>query len=119
MAADAGFAGFLLVGLGGALGALARFGIGRWVAHRHGRHRFPVGTFLVNLTGAAALGVLHGLGAAGDAALLLADGFLGAYTTYSTFLSEGVGTRWRPLYLIGTLALGAAGYVAARLLATP
>lgn len=108
-----------LVGLGGSLGALARFFFGRFVAHRHGRHRgLPLATFLINLTGAAALGVVNGLGVSGDARLLLADGFLGAYTTYSTFLSEGVGKRWRPLYLVGTLGLGIAGYAAGRIFAT-
>jgi CrcB protein len=107
----------LLVGLGGSLGALARFFVGRLVAHRPSHHRgLPLATFLINLTGAAALGVVNGLGASGDARLLLADGFLGAYTTYSTFLSEGIGKRWRPIYLVGTLTLGVCGYAAARIL---
>ena len=107
----------LLVGLGGSLGALSRFWVGRWTAHRGGHHRgLPLATFLINLSGAAALGVLNGFGLEGDFRRLLADGFLGAYTTYSTFLCEGVGKRWRPLYLVGTLALGVAGYVAGKLL---
>ncbi len=105
----------LLVGLGGSLGALARFFLGRLLAHVGGHHRgLPVATFAINLTGAAALGALHGLGTAGDARLLLADGFLGAYTTWSTFLNEGIGRKWRAAYLVGTLALGVGAYLAAR-----
>ena len=108
----------LLVASGGALGALARFATGRLLGHRGGRHRgLPLATFLVNLAGAAALGALNGAGLAGDPRRLLVDGFLGAFTTWSTFLNEGVGTRWRPLYLTGTLALGVAGYAAGRLVA--
>lgn len=106
----------LLIGLGGSLGALARFFLGRLLAHVRGHHRgLPVATFAINLTGAAALGALHGLGVAGDARLLLADGFLGAYTTWSTFLNEGIGRRWRAIYLVGTLALGVGAYLVARL----
>jgi fluoride exporter len=106
----------LLVGFGGALGALARFFLGRLLAHVGGHHRgLPLATFAINLTGAAALGALHGLGVAGDARLLLADGFLGAYTTWSTLLNEGIGRKWRAIYLVGTLALGVGAYLGVRL----
>ena len=71
----------------GAVGAYARFAVGAWVtARRPGA--FPAGTFVVNLTGAFALGLLTGLSVTGDALLVLGTGMLGAYTTFSTWMVE-------------------------------
>ena len=71
----------------GALGAYARFAVGGWItARRSGA--FPAGTFVVNLTGAFALGLLTGLSVTGDALLVLGTGLLGAYTTFSTWMVE-------------------------------
>lgn len=82
----------LLVGLGCILGANARYAVSNWTAKRFGT-AFPWGTLCVNLTGslvlAAILTVPAGAVLAGaDLRLLLATGFLGSYTTFSTFSFE-------------------------------
>lgn len=85
---------FLYVGLGGAVGCMARYGvnvvIGGWW-----RHHFPLGTFLVNMTGCFLIGILFGLGLRqpwmqGTGWLLLGTGFCGGYTTFSAFALENV-----------------------------
>jgi fluoride exporter len=75
------------VGAMGAAGAYARFSVTAAVtARRPGA--FPRGTFVVNLTGGFALGVLTGAGVTGDALFVLGTGFLGGYTTFSTWMVE-------------------------------
>ena len=99
------------VGALGALGAYARFAVGEAVAARH-PGVFPLGTFVVNLTGGFALGLLTGLAVDGDALLVVGTGLLGAYTTFSTWMVEAHrlaedgrwGTMW--LYLLGSMAAG-------------
>ncbi len=71
----------------GALGAAARFLVHGTVAARVGE-RFPSGTLVVNLTGAFALGLLVGAAVSGDTSRLLGLGFLGGYTTFSTWMLE-------------------------------
>jgi fluoride exporter len=82
------------VGLGGFLGANARYFLGGWVAGRLGTV-FPYGTFVINITGSFILGLF--LAFVQDRAwvhpgarLLFAIGFLGAYTTFSTFTYETI-----------------------------
>lgn len=77
------------LGLGalGALGALGRFAVDMAVSARWPSD-FPFGTLAVNSSGGLALGVLVGLGVAGDAILLLGTGLLGGYTTFSTWMFE-------------------------------
>jgi CrcB protein len=72
----------------GAAGAYARFAVAGWVTALRGGGDFPIGTLVVNLTGAFALGLLTGLSAGADAALVLGTGLLGAYTTFSTWMVE-------------------------------
>jgi fluoride exporter len=71
----------------GALGALGRFTVDAAVSARYPSD-FPFGTLAVNLSGGFALGVLVGLGIAGDAILVLGTGLLGGYTTFSTWMFE-------------------------------
>ena len=82
-----------LVGLGGAVGALARHLVGLWLVARLGP-AFPYGTLTVNVTGSFAAGVLLGIGdgrgLSTPARLLLVTGFLGGYTTFSAFAAETV-----------------------------
>jgi CrcB protein len=84
---------YLLVGVGGFLGANARFLVARWLGVVI-ETRFPVGTFAINLSGSFALGVIGTLVAEkvfpnSDAVrLALGVGFLGAFTTFSTFEFE-------------------------------
>ena len=79
---------YLAVALGGALGALSRFGIGQWLADSGYAHLHPA-TFLVNVIGALLLGFLL-FGAerftlSEPARLGISVGFLGALTTFSAF----------------------------------
>ncbi len=71
----------------GGCGALARFGLTLLVADRLHPH-LPVGTLLVNLSGAFLLGLLAGGALGGDARLVLGAGALGGYTTFSTWMVE-------------------------------
>ena len=75
------------VGLLGGTGAIARFLLDGAIASRVAS-AFPFGTLAVNLSGALALGVLHGAGVGGDALRLFGTGLLGAYTTFSTWMLE-------------------------------
>lgn len=79
----------LLLGIGaiGGVGALARFLVDAFVSGRAGR-AFPFGTLAVNLSGALALGILAGATLSVDAYRLVATGFVGAYTTFSTWTLE-------------------------------
>lgn len=82
---------FLLVAVGGALGAVIRYMLGTWITERFGPD-FPWGTFAVNVSGAFLIGVVLGLVSEGllsaEARLFLAVGVLGGYTTFSTFTYE-------------------------------
>ena len=110
------------VGACGALGAWARFEVSERVKAR-ARGAFPWGTFVVNLTGAFTLGVLTGASVRGDARLLAATGFLGAYTTFSTWmveaerLGENGALATMLAYLVGSLLAGLAAAGAGWLLA--
>jgi CrcB protein len=81
----------LALSVASALGAGCRYVVDVVVQSRHER-AFPWGTWTVNVTGALALGVLTGLaarGLVGSAVVTVAGvGFLGAYTTFSTFMVE-------------------------------
>lgn len=78
----------VLVGLGGALGAVARYGVGEALADADAP--FPVSTLAVNTLGTFALGLLT-FGAAGtETLLLLGTGTCGAFTTFSSFSVETV-----------------------------
>ena len=105
----------ILVGLGGGLGALARYQLGGVVLHHSAGWRFPLSTFLVNALGCLVAGVLAGLVErqecfSPDARLFLFTGLLGGFTTFSAF---GVDTVF--LLKRGEVAV-AFGYVAASVL---
>jgi len=99
------------IALAGAAGAVARFVVDGIVLTRTGG-RLPWGTAAINLTGAFALGIIAGA-APGHALVLIAGtGFLGAYTTFSTWMLEVVllgesgRTRAAALNLGGQLVIG-------------
>ena len=79
---------YLAVAIGGALGALSRFGMGQWLADSGYAHLHPA-TFLVNVIGALLIGILFvGTGRftlSEPARLGMSVGFLGAFTTFSAF----------------------------------
>lgn len=108
---------FLGVAIAGALGAPARYLVERAISARTGRG-FPWGTFVVNATGSLALGFItglalyHGLGTAPKA--VVGTGFVGAYTTFSTYAYESVDAAERSTarhagaYAIGSIVIGVA-----------
>jgi CrcB protein len=82
----------LAIGAGGFLGALARYGVALALAPAWARS-FPLATFVINVTGAFVLGFFSTLATerfqvAPEWRLFVATGFLGAYTTFSTFEYE-------------------------------
>jgi CrcB protein len=84
---------YLLVGVGGFIGANARFVVARLVGVMF-ETRFPLGTFVINVSGSFLLGILGTIVAlkvmpnSESMRLALGVGFLGAYTTFSTFEFE-------------------------------
>lgn len=108
------------VGLGGFLGANARYWLGVWIQSRWGS-AFPWATFVINVSGSFLLGLCLGLvterAAVPQAPVLrlaVAVGFLGAYTTFSTFTYESLALMnagsWLRAFanLFGSLAVGMA-----------
>lgn len=71
----------------GGFGAVARFLFDRAVNSRVSRP-FPFGTLVVNLSGALLLGFLAGLALSPHLALMVGTGFVGSYTTFSTWMLE-------------------------------
>jgi CrcB protein len=83
---------YLMVGIGGALGSVLRFWVGGYVGDRLGV-RFPYGTFLINCTGSFLVGFVVTLLAerthwSPNWRYLIPIGFIGGYTTFSTFELE-------------------------------
>jgi len=85
---------YLSVAIGGALGAMARYGLGSWISSKW-IHAFPLHTLIINISGAFLLGFLNTLfldkiTLTPEMRLALSVGFLGAYTTFSTFGYENM-----------------------------
>ena len=88
----------VMVGMGGAIGSVLRFLITNAAPHwamRWFGFPFPVGTMIVNLSGSLAIGILMGLFAGrlpvnDSVRLLLVTGFLGGYTTFSSYAYETI-----------------------------
>jgi len=83
---------FLLIALGGSLGALARYGVSFWIQER-ASGALPYGTFIVNMTGCLVMGlVMTRLNEGGEVSVnwrfFVPVGFIGAYTTFSSFEFE-------------------------------
>jgi len=101
----------LLVGFGGFLGSVTRYGVSGWATQLTHASRFPAGTAVVNVTGCLLIGLLAGIAEHAHVMspatrLFLLTGVLGGYTTYSAFAYE--------TYFLGrlNLTLAAAGNVA-------
>ena len=98
---------YLLIGLGGFFGANARFLVSSWAARLLGVS-FPYGTFIANISGSFLLGVtiaiLHDRGLlASPQRHFFVVGFLGAYTTFSTFAYESIQLFQNGAVLLGVL----------------
>lgn len=110
---------YLLVGIGGALGAIARFGAQSWVGNLP--NGFPTATFLINILGSAAMGVLIGVLAKttpqyqNEIRLFVAVGLFGGFTTFSSFSLDAITLVERgdimlaALYIVGSVLLSLAG----------
>jgi len=107
---------YIMVMLGGATGSLTRYVFGTAIMNRLGP-RFPVGTFVINVTGSFLIGLLmtlltERLQPHPNWRLLLVVGFLGGYTTFSSFEWETLslvkdGGRWLGLFnIIGSVLFG-------------
>jgi CrcB protein len=115
----------ILIALGGALGSLARYGLGGLV--QGNRLNFPAGTLAVNLLGCLVMGFLgwwiHAGLAKPPLRLFLGIGFLGAFTTFSTFSletmslfrehSSGAALLYLSASVLGCLLAFAVGYLIA------
>ncbi len=117
---------FFIISLGAILGANARYWLGGWAAERFGAD-FPYGTFIINLTGSFVLGLFITLITQRflvdpNWRLFIAIGFLGSYTTFSTYTYESVnliltGQVWAGIInLFGSSILGAAAAIGGILL---
>ena len=106
----------LVVGAGGFLGAIARFLIGTWVSNRY-NSLFPWATVIINISGSFILGfiatlLLHRVLVNPNWRFFVTIGFVGAYTTFSTFEYETarLGSSWLAVgNLLGSVL---AGYLA-------
>ena len=107
---------YLLIALGGALGSIARYWVGSTVADRMGS-RFPYGTLVINLTACLIIGFsLTWLGKRVEVnaawRYMLPIGFIGAYSTFSTYEWETLQTlragafALAALYAVGSLIVG-------------
>jgi CrcB protein len=106
----------LLVGGGGFFGANARYFLAKAIADRYGT-TFPYGTLVINVTGSLIIGALltyltNRAGISPNYRLLFVVGFLGAYTTFSTYTYDSLtliqDNDWPRalLYLCSTVVLG-------------
>ena len=107
---------YLLIGIGGFLGANARYLVAGWITERLGG-AFPYGTFIINVSGSFILGffleiISDHLFAHPYWRLFFAIGFLGAYTTFSTFSFESLALLQEGSYflasanIVGSVMLG-------------
>jgi fluoride exporter len=111
----------LLVSLGAAVGANARYWLSQWAARQWGA-AFPYGTLLINVLGSFAIGVVLALAATNAAItpnwrLLLVTGMLGGFTTFSTFSYETYqllvdgSLLLAALNIVGSVGVGLVGVV--------
>jgi fluoride exporter len=100
---------FLLVGIGGFAGSYLRYLTSFYIGQKM-LSSFPFGTFIVNILGCFLVGILFGLSSrfnlAPEYRLLLATGFCGGFTTFSSFSYEGIMLIQDAQFLYGFLYAG-------------
>ena len=112
----------LLVALGGGIGSAARYLVGGWFASRFGP-AFPYGTFSINVSGSFIIGFFLALAQerlplGPSWRLFFAVGFVGGYTTFSTFEYESIRLLQdrelllAALYMVGSVVTGAFAAIA-------
>jgi len=105
-----------MVGLGGFLGSIARFWLGSYITYRMGA-RFPYGTFVINISGSFLIGLIVTLLGehvhwSPNLLYFIPIGFIGAYTTFSTFELEAFRSIGRGdillslLYVVSSVVVG-------------
>jgi fluoride exporter len=110
---------YVVVGLGGCLGSILRFWLGSYIGGRLGT-RFPYGTFVINVTGSFLIGMVLTILAektqwSPNWRYLIPIGFIGGYTTFSTFeyetlrLVEDGQMVTAMLNVVGSVVVGFAG----------
>lgn len=101
----------MMVAIGGFFGAMSRFGISR-LFKKYYLSDFPYATLFVNLAGSFLLGYVIGSDIPEPGILLIGTGFLGSFTTFSTFKLENIqlhaNKKWKPLitYLLLSYTIG-------------
>ena len=110
---------YLLVGIGGALGAMARFAAGGAIGSLP--NGFPLSTALINVTGSLAMGLLIGVLAKttpqyqNEIRLFVAVGIFGGFTTFSSFSLDAIALIERgdfllaAIYIVGSVLLSLSG----------
>jgi CrcB protein len=105
------FRNFLLVGAGGAVGSMARYGVG-FVMSKFLAHPYQfASTFTINVVGSLLIGILFGLSARNQwldqgGYLLLASGFCGGFTTFSSFALENVNLMQKGQSVVSVIYIG-------------
>jgi fluoride exporter len=98
---------YFILCLAGAAGTLSRFWVGDFVQRLAGES-FPLGNFIVNLSGCLLFGLVYAVvenrsGLPGDMRLYALTGFMGAYTTFSSYMFESVALLQNGQWLAGTV----------------
>lgn len=100
----------ILLGLSGALGTLARYTLSGLVQRLNGLD-FPLGTFSVNILGCFLFGLVWALAEnrlliSGETRTIVLSGFMGAFTTFSTFIFESGGMLQTAQWMLAALNIG-------------
>lgn len=107
---------YLLIAMGGIFGSLSRFLISGRIGEKYSG-TYPLGTFIINITGAFTLGAVTAFNPAYNLYALIVIGFLGSFTTFSTFIVESLSLfqsgekKNAILYLSLSITLGIASYI--------
>ena len=100
----------IFVCIGGFFGAMARYYLSNQISQRFNRS-FPTATFSVNLIGCFLIGIVLNFDFSQSIYLLVAIGFLGAFTTFSTFAVEVVQLIEKKNYVVALIYVVSSGVI--------